>query len=134
MANEIVIPAQPVTPERLERIKAIPNELMRASIALVHSSERYDLNRALNFAQLGAGQAIIDLVAEVEGLTASRNYGRDIINDMTLEAYDFKASILAELKEAWGQGDWANIDILIKSLEAEAGAAPTTTGEGKEQA
>lgn len=130
MSNPIVIPAQPVTPERLERIKAIPNELMSAAVALVHSSERYDLNRALNFAQLGAGQAIIDLVAEVEGLTASRNYGRDIINDMTLEAYDFKASMLAELKEAWGQGDWTNIHNLIQSLAAETSAGPPTTGEG----
>lgn len=124
MSQEIKIPAQPVTPERLERIKAIPSELMSAAIALVCSSERYDLNRDLNYAQLAAGQAIIDLVAEVEGLTASRNYGRDIINDMTLEAYDFKASILAELKEAWGQGDWANIQNLIQSLQAEDGASP----------
>lgn len=125
MSQEIKIPAQPVTPERLERIKAIPAELMSAAVALVCSSERYDLNRDLNFAQLGAGQAIIDLVAEVEGLTASRNYGRDIINDMTLEAYDLRATILSELKEAWGQGEWANIHNLIQSLEADAPALPS---------
>ena len=89
------VPAQPTTPERLARIAEVPGELMNAAVALVHSSERYDLNRALNFAQLAAGQAIVDLLAEVEGLTASRQYGRDIINDMTLEARDREAALQA---------------------------------------
>jgi hypothetical protein len=42
---------------------------MQASVALVHSSERYDLNRELNLSQLAAGQAIIDLLARVQPKT-----------------------------------------------------------------
>ena len=45
--------------------------------------------------------AIVELLDEVEGLTASRNYGRDIINDMSLEAADYEKTIEKLQKEVY---------------------------------
>lgn len=52
--------------------------------------------------------AIVELLDEVDGLTASRNYGRDIINDMSLEAADLEKRLpvwvaVADHLPAYGQ-------------------------------
>ncbi len=117
------VPAQPVTPERLTRIADLPAELMSAAVALVSSSEQYALNRDLNYAQLAAGQAIVDLLAEVAGLTASRNYSRDIINDMTQEARDLEAALAA----AEAERDEARGRVARLLAEVVAGAKPADT-------